>query len=222
MCTRWELYAVCLCSCVCRKATAGVFLCCSPPHFLRQTLSVSPGYQSVISPSLLHVCGRSSLRSSHLYSSKLSSYWAMSPAPTGTSRRLQDEKGWLPGSLKLLSCPPLFMLLAVARDLEGRLLVSYLSDASEGGCSKATQNASPKWFPSSRRVKLQRQASGILSSHSPPRRELLEMRLISNAWKKTTELGGPGSSDFQGHLHRFLFCTLVSLPLVLMWAGFYG
>lgn len=81
--------------CVDKRPMPCVFLCCSPPQFLKQSLS-DPGANRAVPVFYMGV--RDPISGPYLYSSEPFPYWAISTAPRRTSRRLQERKGmdtWL-------------------------------------------------------------------------------------------------------------------------------
>lgn len=88
--------------CVGQRPRPGVFLCRSPPQFLKQNLSVTPGLTgpslSFTSHPVFYMGVGDPTSGPYLYSSEPFPYWAISTAPRRTSRRLQERKGmaaWL-------------------------------------------------------------------------------------------------------------------------------
>lgn len=97
-----ELSVVHTCICVCMHAHVdvlcvgqrpmpGVFFCCSPPQFLKQNLSVTPGLTglslSFTSHPVFYRGVGDPTSGSYLYSSEPFPYWAISTAPRRTSRK---------------------------------------------------------------------------------------------------------------------------------------
>lgn len=106
---------ICVCThahvhvlCVGQRPMPGVFLCCSPPQFLKQNLSVTPGLTGLSSHPVFYVGVGNPTSGPYLHSSEPFPHWAISTAPRRNSRRLQERKG-MAAWLTVLSFMPMFV-----------------------------------------------------------------------------------------------------------------
>lgn len=222
-----ELSVVHTCICVCmhvhvhvlcvdKRPMPRVFLCCSPPQFLKQSLS-DPGANRGL---FTWEFGRPNLRPI------LVQQWAIS-----LLGHLHSSKDFKEASRKkrygyLAHCTFFHAHVCLCSKssphLEGKLLVSYLSPLSKVmflHVVEDTQNAFLRWFflvAKERNCKdTDLEFSAVILSSKE--RIAWEKKLTGKDYKNLTKFRGPGLSCFQDHLHLFSSHSLVSLPPVLIW-----
>jgi hypothetical protein len=178
------------------QAMAGAFLCWSPPQFLKQKTSLTPDYQ---------FC--------HLAWPPLTCEWEVQPQvlrlvqqwaifllgqlPSSKSDLKEASRQKKDSCLAPCSCFHAHLCLCSSPSQETQREAAGLLSAPPSWATLLHVSWSQKGEATKTRVWNSQQ------SLSSKERTAWGMRLTCKACKKMAELGGPGSSYFQGHLHHF-------------------